>query len=182
MGQQPITKQQKKTHTHPTPKKRPSPISVFMYFYPERYSIVLFDVFTENMCCCCSYRYHLATGSGDNTCKVWELRNRKCLYTVPSHQNLVSTVRFQRNGLPLLWFLLKVKGHFWGPAQLFHVSFLLSFLPLVPCAATDGHFLLTGAYDNTAKVWSHPGWMPLKTLAGHEGKVSSLPSFRRMSL
>lgn len=41
-------------------------------------------------------RYHLATGSGDNTCKVWELRNRKCLYTVPSHQNLVSSVRFQR--------------------------------------------------------------------------------------
>lgn len=40
--------------------------------------------------------------------------------------------------------------------------------------ATDGHFLLTGAYDNTAKVWSHPGWMPLKTLAGHEGKVGTL--------
>lgn len=43
-------------------------------------------------------------------------------------------------------------------------------------AATDGHFLLTGAYDNTAKVWSHPGWMPLKTLAGHEGKVWALCS------
>lgn len=50
-------------------------------------------------CCCHVCRYHLATGSGDNTCKVWELRNRKCLYTVPSHQNLLSTVRFQRNGV-----------------------------------------------------------------------------------
>lgn len=39
------------------------------------------------------------------------------------------------------------------------------------CTATDGQFLLTCAYDNMAKVWSHPGWMPLKTLAGHEGKV-----------
>lgn len=44
-----------------------------------------------------SLRYHLATGSGDNTCKVWELRNRRCLYTVPAHQNLLSAVRFQRN-------------------------------------------------------------------------------------
>lgn len=44
----------------------------------------------------CSLRYHLATGSGDNTCKVWELRNRKCLYTIPAHQNLLSAVRFQR--------------------------------------------------------------------------------------
>lgn len=50
------------------------------------------------------------------------------------------------------------------------------FLLTVSCLATDGHFLLTGAYDNTAKVWSHPGWTPLKTLAGHEGKVQTLHS------
>uniref|UniRef100_A0A3B3WCY6 Uncharacterized protein n=1 Tax=Poecilia mexicana TaxID=48701 RepID=A0A3B3WCY6_9TELE len=48
---------------------------------------------------------------------------------------------------------------------------IFSWLFLQPSPATDGHFLLTGAYDNTAKIWSHPGWMPLKTLAGHEGKV-----------
>lgn len=47
--------------------------------------------------------------------------------------------------------------------------------PLLLCrSATDGHFLLTGAYDNMAKVWTHPGWSPLKTLAGHEGKVMGL--------
>lgn len=54
----------------------------------------------------CSVRYHLATGSGDNTCKVWELRNRKCLYTVPAHQNLLSAVRFQRKYAFLFSFLL----------------------------------------------------------------------------
>ena len=48
----------------------------------------------------------------------------------------------------------------------------LSSLSCRPCyPATDGHFLVSGAYDNTAKVWTHPGWSPLKTLAGHEGKV-----------
>lgn len=41
-------------------------------------------------------------------------------------------------------------------------------------AAIHGDFLLTGAYDNTAKIWTHPGWSPLKTLAGHEGKVMGL--------
>lgn len=129
---------------------------------------VLYDVFTENLSCCCVHRYHLATGSGDNTCKVWELRNRKCLYTVPSHQNLVSTVRFQRNGLCLhhTSHTDHTCGIWLGNVK----SLFLSSSP--PGAATDGHFLLTGAYDNTAKVWSHPGWMPLKTLAGHEGKVS----------
>lgn len=45
-------------------------------------------------------RYHVATGSGDNTCKVWDLRQRKCIYTIPAHQNLVTGVKFERKCLP----------------------------------------------------------------------------------
>nr|ACN11162.1 U4/U6 small nuclear ribonucleoprotein Prp4 [Salmo salar] len=52
----------------------------------------------------------------------------------------------------------------------------LQFFPL-PLLANDGHFLLTGAYDNTAKVWTHPGWSPMKTMAGHEGKVMGVDMF-----
>ena len=37
--------------------------------------------------------------------------------------------------------------------------------------ATHGEFLISSSYDNSAKVWAHPGWTPLRTLAGHEGKV-----------
>lgn len=37
--------------------------------------------------------------------------------------------------------------------------------------AEIGNYLVTTSYDNTAKVWAHPNWQPLKTLAGHEGKV-----------
>lgn len=44
-------------------------------------------------------RYHVATGSGDNTCKVWDLRQRKCIYTIPAHQNLVTGVKFERKDL-----------------------------------------------------------------------------------
>lgn len=38
-------------------------------------------------------------------------------------------------------------------------------------AASHGEFLVSSSYDNSAKVWAHPGWTPLRTLAGHEGKV-----------
>ena len=41
----------------------------------------------------------------------------------------------------------------------------------IPLLDDKGDFILTSSYDNTAKVWAHPGWTPLKTLAGHEGKV-----------
>lgn len=127
-------------------------------------------------------RYHVATGSGDNTCKVWDLRQRKCIYTIPAHQNLVTGVRFERESL-----LLPSPA---PPAAQTHtcssgrpvlvsrdVTVLFASLtsPLFSsCAANHGNFLLTGAYDNTAKIWTHPGWSPLKTLAGHEGKVMGL--------
>ena len=43
-----------------------------------------------------SFRYHIATGSEDNLCKIWDLRQTKNAYSIAAHQNLVSTVKFQR--------------------------------------------------------------------------------------
>ena len=45
---------------------------------------------------CLSIRYHVATGSEDNCAKIWDLRQRKCVYTVPAHTNTVSKIKFQR--------------------------------------------------------------------------------------
>lgn len=39
--------------------------------------------------------YRLATGSEDNTCRIWDLRKRKCIYTVPAHSHLISQVKFE---------------------------------------------------------------------------------------
>lgn len=38
----------------------------------------------------------MATGSEDNTAKIWDLRQRSCVYTIPAHTNLVCKVKFQR--------------------------------------------------------------------------------------
>ena len=40
--------------------------------------------------------YHIVTGSEDNTCKIWDLRKRSCVYTIPAHTNLVSCVKFEK--------------------------------------------------------------------------------------
>lgn len=42
--------------------------------------------------------YHIATGSEDNSCRVWDLRRRGCVYTIPAHMNLLSHVKYQQNG------------------------------------------------------------------------------------
>ena len=36
--------------------------------------------------------HHVATGSEDNTARVWDLRKRSCLYTLPAHQSTVAMV------------------------------------------------------------------------------------------
>lgn len=38
--------------------------------------------------------YHLATGSDDHTVRVWDLRKRDCVYVIPAHTSLISTVKF----------------------------------------------------------------------------------------
>ncbi|PNX73004.1 U4/U6 small nuclear ribonucleoprotein Prp4-like [Trifolium pratense] len=41
----------------------------------------------------------------------------------------------------------------------------------------EGYFLVTASFDMTAKVWSGRDFKPVKTLSGHENKVSSLDVF-----
>ena len=139
------------------------------------------------------YRYHVATGSDDNTVNIWDLRRRRCVYTIPAHKNLVSHLKFQGGvqtlasplavpacatsplnlTLPLLFpspvFLLFSPSLFSLPPSL-PPSLTLSLPHSLPPGTTTG-YIITSSYDNTAKIWAHPGWMPLKTLAGHEGKV-----------
>lgn len=38
--------------------------------------------------------YQLATGSNDDTIKIWDMRMLKCLYTIPGHKSSVSDVKF----------------------------------------------------------------------------------------
>ena len=39
--------------------------------------------------------YHLATGSDDHTCRVWDLRKKQCLYIIPAHNSLISQVKYE---------------------------------------------------------------------------------------
>ncbi|GJZ83781.1 U4/U6 small nuclear ribonucleoprotein PRP4-like protein [Tanacetum coccineum] len=38
--------------------------------------------------------YHLATGGEYNTCRIWDLRKKRCLYTIPAYANLFSHIKF----------------------------------------------------------------------------------------
>ncbi|XP_056146654.1 U4/U6 small nuclear ribonucleoprotein Prp4 [Lampris incognitus] len=115
-----------------------------------------------------------ATGGLDAFGRVWDLRTGRCVMFLDGHLKEIYSVQFSPNGYHAatgsgdntckVWDLRHRKCIYTIPAH----RNLLSSVRFQP---TNGHFLLTGAYDNTAKVWSNPNWSPLKTLAGHEGKV-----------
>ena len=38
--------------------------------------------------------FYLATGSDDNTLKIWDLRRQSCINSIPAHNKLISDVKF----------------------------------------------------------------------------------------
>lgn len=40
----------------------------------------------------------MVTGSADNSCKIWDVRMRRCIYTISAHNNLVSRARIDPKG------------------------------------------------------------------------------------
>ena len=47
--------------------------------------------------------YHLATGSDDNTIRLWDLRRKNCFYVIPAHKSLISEVKFQADSSKFLY-------------------------------------------------------------------------------
>ena len=39
---------------------------------------------------------------------------------------------------------------------------------------TNGYYLVSSSYDYKMKVWTHPGWTPVKELKCHEQKIMGM--------
>ncbi|CUM64406.1 uncharacterized protein PRCAT00002009001 [Priceomyces carsonii] len=104
---------------------------------------------------------HFATASGDCSIKVWDIRKLERgsdeIFSIPSHTNLVSDVRFfsQQRSTPLAKEVTDENDQF----------------PEVLDA--NGTFLVSSSYDGTAKIWSADNWVQVKTLKGHSDRVMS---------
>jgi len=41
--------------------------------------------------------WHLATGGDDNQLKIWDLRKKVSVATIPAHNKLISDIKFEDN-------------------------------------------------------------------------------------
>ncbi|GIY43793.1 hypothetical protein CDAR_561061 [Caerostris darwini] len=116
----------------------------------------------------------LATGGMDSFGRVWDLRTGRCIMFLAGHQNSVLSVCFSPNGHQLatgsadntvrIWDLRRQKCEY-------TISVHTDLVSRVLFEKTQGEYLVTASYDNSLKIWSHPGWTPIQTLCGHSGKI-----------
>ncbi|OMO87001.1 hypothetical protein CCACVL1_09333 [Corchorus capsularis] len=120
----------------------------------------------------------LAASCGlDALARVWDLRTGRSILALEGHVKPVLGVSFSPNGYHLatggedntcrIWDLRKKKSLYIIPAH----SNLISQVKFEP---QEGYYLVTASYDMTAKVWSGRDFKPVKSLQGHEAKVTGL--------
>ncbi|XP_059174030.1 U4/U6 small nuclear ribonucleoprotein Prp4-like [Physella acuta] len=117
------------------------------------------------------------TGGLDAYGRVWDLRSGRCVMFLEGHLKPVLAVDFSDDGFHAatgsednstkIWDLRQRKCVYTVPSHTNIVS-VVKFQP------HHGNYLVTASYDGTAKIWAHPTWAPLKTLAGHESRIMGL--------
>jgi U4/U6 small nuclear ribonucleoprotein PRP4 len=140
-------------------------------------------------------RFQVATGSGDNTVRIWDLRALRTQHTIPAHSSSVSDLRFFRaagenpfvpldapldttpmpnakttNGASASADSMDVDGDADTKAADTRT-------PTPPAPAGDlprsGLFLVTAGFDCNVRIWSADEWARVRNLATDAGKVMS---------
>jgi U4/U6 small nuclear ribonucleoprotein PRP4 len=98
--------------------------------------------------------YLVATGSEDNFCRIWDLRKKEMLYSIPAHKRLVSHVKFE----PQEGYYLATSSYDTKEA----VSFICSLSKFV----TYRSISQLVSHIPYFQLWSARDYKPIKSLVG----------------
>jgi WD40 repeat protein len=111
----------------------------------------------------------LASGSEDNTIKLWNVQTGECLATWEAHSLRVSSIAFSPDGKLLASVSLDQTLKIWDvqtgdclQTLSGHTSWIMSV-----AWSTDGQKLLTGSCDRTIVIWDRDRGTCLRTFKGH---------------
>ena len=144
-----------------------------------------------------SRRYQVATGSNDDTIRIWDLRMHQAIATIPAHKSAVSDLKFfqappkanaypdcelPRVFAPLPIFAgeeeqsADVTGDKAAPSNAgTGISNGSNGTMEKPDFPLSGSFLVSSGFDGYVKVWSADDWQLVRTLSNDKsGKVMSV--------
>jgi WD40 repeat protein len=125
----------------------------------------------------------LATGSSDNTVRVWDAETGKVLLTLRGHDESVRSVAWSPDGKRLATGNAGHTAKVWDPETGKELLTLRGHDRSVETVAwsPDGKRLVTGSLDHTAKVWEAETAKELLTLRGDVATVVWSPDSKRLA-
>jgi U4/U6 small nuclear ribonucleoprotein PRP4 len=126
--------------------------------------------------------YQIATGSSDDTVRIWDMRSLRALHTIPAHKSTISDVKFYRRASQPSDFIKSEDQKDVLMAEEEDVKPSLNGSPapqpapivnLADDKYQSGLYLITAGYDGLVKIWSADDWQLVKALATDAGKVMS---------
>lgn len=121
--------------------------------------------------------FQVATASGDDTVRVWDMRALRSISTIPAHRSSVADVRFfraadegaaARGSMPDEDKEANVDAKARGENGDAPAAGATLQLP------RSGMYLATAGYDGFVRVWSADDFACLRSLSGDAGKVMSV--------
>ncbi|MEG3956800.1 WD40 repeat domain-containing protein, partial [Microcoleus sp. herbarium2] len=111
----------------------------------------------------------LATGSSDNTVKLWDTSTGKEIKTLTGHTKPVYRVSFSPNGKLLATGSADNTVKLWDTSTGKEIKTLTGHTNSVYAVSVspDGKLLATGSADNTVKLWDTSTGKEIETLTGH---------------
>jgi WD40 repeat protein len=119
---------------------------------------------------------YLASGSRDNTIKIWEVATGKELRTLTGHSSSVLSVVYSPDGRYLASGSDDNTIKIWEVATGKELRTLTGHSESVDSVvySPDGRYLASGSDDNTIKIWEVATGKELRTLTGHSESVDSV--------
>ncbi|KAL2884564.1 Vegetative incompatibility protein HET-E-1 [Ceratocystis lukuohia] len=117
----------------------------------------------------------LASGSADNTVKIWDATSGACVQTLEGHDHQVVSVVFSNDGQRLASGSADNTVKIWDATSGACVQTLEGHDSWVTSVvfSNDGQRLASGSYDKTVKIWDATSGACVQTLEGHHNKVTS---------
>src|SRR6266498_1842040 len=118
----------------------------------------------------------LASGSWDNTIKLWEVATGHELRALTGHSSYVTSVAFSPNGKILASGSWDKTIRFWNVVNGDELRLLEGHSGSVTAVAfsPDSKMLASASWDNTVKVWNVANGQEVHSFAGHTNYVNSV--------
>ncbi|EED12693.1 WD-repeat protein, putative [Talaromyces stipitatus ATCC 10500] len=118
----------------------------------------------------------LASGSSDQTIKLWNVKTGQELQTLTGHSGWVRSVAFSSDGSTLASGSYDQTIKLWDVKTGQELQTLTGHSDLINSVAfsSDGSTLASGSYDKTIKLWDMKTGQELQTLTGHSESVNSV--------